>query len=188
MKASLQQKLESLTQRYQELGAMLSDITVINDQDRYREFSKEYANLEPLVTTFADYKSVLSAVDSAKQVLTDESDKEMQALAKEELDQLQAQQATLEGELKILLLPKDPNDDQNVYLEVRAGTGGDEAALFSGDLFRMYSRFAEKKGWRVEVLSMHEGEHGGFKEVIARVEGQGVYAQLKFESGGAILS
>ena len=183
MKASLQQKLESLTQRYHELGAMLSDITVINDQDRYREFSKEYANLEPLVTTFSDYKSVLSAVDSAKQVLTDESDKEMQALAKEELDQLQAQQATLEGELKVLLLPKDPNDDQNVYLEVRAGTGGDEAALFSGDLFRMYSRFAEKKGWRVEVLSMHEGEHGGFKEVIARVEGQGVYAQLKFESG-----
>ncbi len=183
MKPSLEQKLLSLAQRYQELGAMLSDIAVINDQDRYREYSKEYASLESLVETFSQYQDTVSAIASAKEVLEEESDTELQALAQEELTVLEAQQASVESELKILLLPTDPNDENNVFLEVRAGTGGDEAALFAGDLFRMYSRFAEKKGWRVELISMHEGDHGGFKEVIARVEGQGVYSQLKFESG-----
>ena len=183
MKPSLEQKLLSLAQRYQELGAMLSDIAVINDQDRYREYSKEYASLESLVETFSQYQDTVSAIVSAKEVLEEESDTELQALAQEELTVLEAQQASVESELKILLLPTDPNDENNVFLEVRAGTGGDEAALFAGDLFRMYSRFAEKKGWRVELISMHEGDHGGFKEVIARVEGQGVYSQLKFESG-----
>ncbi len=183
MKPSLEQKLLSLAQRYQDLGAMLSDIEVMNDQDRYRDYSKEYASLEPLVETFTHYQNTVKAMASAKAVLEEESDAELQALAQEELTMLQEQQTAAESELKILLLPTDPNDENNVFLEVRAGTGGDEAALFAGDLFRMYSRFAEKKGWRVELLSMHEGEHGGFKEVIARVEGQGVYSQLKFESG-----
>lgn len=183
MKSSLEQKLLSLAQRYQDLGAMLSDIEVMNDQDRYRDYSKEYASLEPLVETFTHYQNTVKAIVSAKTVLEEESDTELQALAEEELVLLQEQQASAESDLKILLLPTDPNDDNNVFLEVRAGTGGDEAALFAGDLFRMYSRFAEKKGWRVELLSMHEGDHGGFKEVIARVEGQGVYSQLKFESG-----
>ena len=183
MKPSLEQKLLSLAQRYQDLGAMLSDIEVMNDQDRYRDYSKEYASLEPLVETFTHYQNTVKAMASAKAVLEEESDAELQALAQEELTILQEQQTAAESELKILLLPTDPNDENNVFLEVRAGTGGDEAALFAGDLFRMYSRFAEKKGWRVELLSMHEGEHGGFKEVIARVEGQGVYSQLKFESG-----
>ena len=183
MKPSLEQKLLSLAQRYQDLGAMLSDIEVMNDQDRYRDYSKEYASLEPLVETFTHYQNTVKAMASAKAVLEEESDAELQALAQEELALLQEQRAAAESDLKILLLPTDPNDENNVFLEVRAGTGGDEAALFAGDLFRMYSRFAEKKGWRVELLSMHEGDHGGFKEVIARVEGQGVYSQLKFESG-----
>ncbi|MBV53490.1 MAG: peptide chain release factor 1 [Coxiellaceae bacterium] len=183
MKASLEHKLLSLAQRFQELGAMLSDIEVMNDQNRYREYSKEYASLEPLVEVFSNFQSIIQSIDSATTVLNEESDKDLQTLAQEELKELEEQRLLIEGELKILLLPTDPNDNNNVFLEVRAGTGGDEAALFAGDLFRMYSRFAEKKGWRIEMLSMHEGEHGGFKEVIARVEGQGVYSQLKFESG-----
>jgi peptide chain release factor 1 len=183
MKASLEQKLLSLSQRHQDLGAMLSDIAIINDQQRYREYSKEYAGLEPLVECFAAYQKNTVAIEAAREMLADESDAEMRSLAQEELAALEQQYKEIEKTLKLLLLPTDPNDESNVFLEVRAGTGGDEAALFAGDLFRMYSRFAEQKRWRVEVVSMHEGEHGGFKEVIARVEGDRVYSQLKFESG-----
>lgn len=182
MKASLQQKLETLGQRYTDLGAMLSDPDIINDQNRYRDLSKEFSQLEPLVEAFNDYKKILAAVDASRECM-EEDDAELVALAKEELAELEARRVTIEGELKVLLLPSDPKDDRNVVLEVRAGTGGQEAALFAGDLFRMYHRFAESKKWQVEVLSSHESEQGGYKEIIARVIGDRVYSQLKFESG-----
>lgn len=182
MKSSLYQKLTQLAQRYQEVGGLLSDPAVMSDQNRYRELGKEYAQLEPIVKCFRDYEKNAAALTSAIDMLK-ESDPELRQLAEEELSQLKQQQKTLELALKTLLLPKDPNDERNVFLEIRAGTGGDEASIFAGNLFRMYARFAEQRGWKIAVVSAHEGEHGGFKEIIARVVGQGVYSQLKFESG-----
>lgn len=182
MKSSLHQKLTQLAQRYQEVGGLLSDPAVMSDQNRYRELGKEYAQLEPIVKCFRDYEKNAAALTSAIDMLK-ESDLELRQLAEEELSQLKQQQKTLELALKTLLLPKDPNDERNVFLEIRAGTGGDEASIFAGNLFRMYARFAEQRGWKIAVVSAHEGEHGGFKEIIARVVGQGVYSQLKFESG-----
>ncbi len=182
MKASLKQKLLSLSQRYQEVGGLLSDVEVMADQDRYRELGKEYAQLEPIAKCFRRYEENTEAIENAK-LMQDEEDPELRELAQEELASLESLKEELEQELKTLLLPKDPNDERNVFLEVRAGTGGDEASIFAGDLFRMYARFAEKKGWKVSVVSANEGEHGGFKEIIARVVGKGVYSQLKFESG-----
>ncbi|MDF1759450.1 MAG: peptide chain release factor 1 [Coxiellaceae bacterium] len=183
MKTSLIHKLENLSHRYQEVGGLLSDPEVMNDQNRYRELGKEYAQLEPVVQCFKRYVEVKDAIGNANAMIADEQDNDMRELAQEELKELTTEQQDLEQQLQVLLLPKDPNDDRNVYLEVRAGTGGDEASIFAGDLFRMYSRYAEQRKWRVEVMSASEGEHGGYKEVIARIEGQGVYSQLKFESG-----
>jgi peptide chain release factor 1 len=182
MKASIQHRLESLCERYEELAALLSDAEVISDQTRFRDYSREYAELEPLAQSFSRWQQAVSDQASAEQMLQ-EDDAEMREMAREEIDSARERIEQLEAELQILLLPKDPNDQRNVFLEVRAGTGGDEAAIFAGDLFRMYSRYAERKGWRVEVISASEGEHGGFKEIISRVAGQDVYAQLKFESG-----
>ena len=182
MKQSLIEKLKTLTHRYAEVGGLLSDPMIINDQVRYRELGKEYAQLEPLVKCFRSYEENSCAINSAKEMLV-EGDLEFKQLAEEELAQLSIKQRELENQLKTLLLPKDPNDERNVFLEVRAGTGGDEAAIFAGDLFRMYCRYAEQKDWRVNIVSVHESEQGGFKEVIARVTGVGVYSQLKFESG-----
>jgi len=180
MKQSLEKKLISLRYRHQEIGAQLSDAAIISDQNRYRELSKEYAGLEPLVECFNAYQTNLAALQSAKEMLSDD---DMKELAQDEVAECELKHADYEKQLQILLLPTDPNDESNVFLEVRAGTGGDEAALFAGDLFRMYTRYAEKKGWSLEILSMSEGEHGGFKEVIARIAGNRVYSQLKFESG-----
>ena len=182
MKTSLIRKLETLCHRHQELGGLLSDPEIMNDQNRYRELGREYAQLEPVVTCFKQYEQVCSGIDNAKAMLSDEDDADMREMAQEELKELEQQKSGLEEQLQILLLPKDPNDDRNVYLEVRAGTGGDEASIFAGDLFRMYSRYAETKKWRVELISASESDKGGYKEVIARIEGQGVYSQLKFES------
>lgn len=182
MKESLLLKLQKLAHRYQELGGMLSDATIINNQNRFRELSKEYANLEPIVHSYRDYDKTKNELAAAHEML-EESDAEMRNMAKEEITNLKAQLESLEENLKILLLPKDPNDNKNVFLEIRAGTGGLEAALFSGDLFRMYSRFAERKNWKVEIISESEGDQGGYKEIIARIIGAGVYSQLKFESG-----
>lgn len=182
MKTSLHKKLQTLVHRHQEVGSLLSDPDIMNDQNRYRALGKEYAQLEPIVTCFKNYESNQAAIDSTKEFIA-EGDADMKALAQEELTTLTEQQTHLEQQLKTLLLPKDPNDECNVFLEIRAGTGGDEAALFAGDLFRMYSRFAENQRWKLSIVSAHEGEHGGFKEVIARVVGEGVYSQLKFESG-----
>ncbi len=182
MKASLLNKLDNLSDRFEELTALLGDAEVISKQTQFRAYSKEYAEIEPVIATFRELRKVQSDLEGA-QALLKESDPDLREMAEEEVAQAKEALVGLEDKLQRMLLPKDPNDSRNVYLEVRAGTGGDEAAIFSGDLFRMYSRYAEKQGWRVEVLSANEGEHGGFKEVIARVEGENVYAKLKFESG-----
>ncbi|MGB0732873.1 MAG: peptide chain release factor 1 [Pontibacterium sp.] len=182
MKPSILAKLEKLADRYEELAALMSDAEVITDQDRFREYSKEYAELEPVVKSFAAFNDAQNDLEEAELMLKDE-DPDMREMAKDELSDAKARIEALEAELQILLLPKDPNDSRNVFLEVRAGTGGDEAAIFSGDLYRMYSRYAESQGWKVEVISTNEGEHGGYKEIITRVVGTDVYSRLKFESG-----
>lgn len=182
MKESLKLKLLTLSNRYREVGSLLSDAAVIQDQNRFRELSREYAQLEPVAECFKRYQETLSQSQSACEMLVD-ADAELKALVEEEIELLVQQQAVLEAELQLSLLPKDPHDEHNVFLEVRAGTGGDEAAIFAGDLYRMYARFAEIKGWHVSLISANEGEHGGYKEIIARIEGKGVYSQLKFESG-----
>ncbi len=182
MKASILSKLDHLSERYEEVGALLSDGDIISDQNRFRALSKEYAELEPLVKTYGSYKDVVENIDEAKLLLKD-SDTDMRDMAQEEMRSGEAQRQVLELEMQKLLLPKDPKDSKNVFLEIRAGTGGDEAAIFSGALFRMYSRYAETKRWKVEIISENSGDHGGYKEVIARIVGQGVYSKLKFESG-----
>jgi len=182
MKASIVVKLELLQERYDEVGALLSDAEIISNQNKFRELSKEYAELEPVVQCFADYQQVQEDIAEAKSLLKD-GDAEMREMAQEELKDGEARQQPLEDELQRLLLPKDPNDEKNVFLEIRAGTGGDEAAIFSGDLFRMYSKFAETQKWKIEILNENSGDHGGYKEIITRVVGQGVYSKLKFESG-----
>jgi peptide chain release factor 1 len=182
MKASLLNKLDMIQDRFEELTALLGDAEVIQDQNRFRTYSREYAELEPIVGNLQQWRKVQSDLEGAQALLKD-SDPDMREMAVEEVREAREQSAVLEGQLQRMLLPRDPNDGRNVFLEIRAGTGGDEAAIFSGDLFRMYSRYAERRGWRVEILSENEGEHGGYKEVIARVEGDSVYAKLKFESG-----
>lgn len=183
MKPSLLQKLSYLAERHEELSALLSDADVINDQQRFRDLSKEYSQLQKLVETFQQYQNNSQAIDNAHEMLTTEEETELKILAEEELQQLQQQQTVLEEELQLLLLPQDPNDGRNIFLEIRAAAGGDESAIFSGDLFRMYSRYAENKGWQVEIISSSTGDHGGYKEIIARISGQAVYSHLKFESG-----
>ncbi|SFJ22065.1 peptide chain release factor 1 [Pseudomonas guineae] len=182
MKASLINKLDLLQDRFEELTALLGDAEVISNQPQFRAYSKEYAEIEPVYQAFSAFRKVQGDLEGAQALLKD-SDPDMREMAAEEVAEAKEQLIELEATLQRMLLPKDPNDGRNVFLEVRAGTGGDEAAIFSGDLFRMYSRYAEKQGWRMEVLSASEGEHGGYKEVIARVEGDNVYGKLKFESG-----
>ncbi len=182
MKASILAKLEALTERHEEVAALLGDSETIADQNRFRDLSREYSELETLVRCYGRYIAVKSDLEEARSMLED-SDPDLRQMAKEEIGSGESRLAELESELQTLLLPRDPNDSHNVFLEIRAGTGGDEAAIFSGDLFRMYSRFAENQGWKIEVLSERQGEHGGYKEIISRVEGRDVYANLKFESG-----
>lgn len=182
MKASLLNKLDVLSDRFEELTALLGDAEVISDQTRFRAYSREYAEVEPVVALYQQLIRVQGDLEGAQALLKD-SDPDMREMAVEEVRETKQQLVELEAQLQRMLLPKDPNDGRNVFLEIRAGTGGDEAAIFSGDLFRMYSRYAERRGWRVEILSENEGEHGGYKEVIARVEGDSVYGKLKFESG-----
>ena len=182
MKTSLLHKLDGLQDRFEELTALLGDAEVISDQTQFRAYSKEYAELEPVSQAFTQYRKVQTDLEGAQALLKD-SDPDLREMAEEEVGTAKVRLQELEAELQRMMLPRDPNDGRNVFLEIRAGTGGDEAAIFAGDLFRMYSRYAERQGWRLEVLSENEGEHGGFKEVIARVEGDNVYAKLKFESG-----
>lgn len=182
MKASLLNKLDALQDRFEELTALLGDAEVISNQNHFRAYSKEYAEVEPVVSAYRQLRKVQGDLEGAQALLKD-SDPDMREMAEDEVAEAKLQLVELEANLQRMLLPKDPSDGRNVFLEIRAGTGGDEAAIFSGDLFRMYSRYAERRGWRVEVLSANEGEHGGYKEVIARVEGDNVYGKLKFESG-----
>lgn len=182
MKPSMIGKLETLSERYEELKHLLAEPDVTNDLNQYRDLSKEYAQIEPHVLTFQKYLNFNQQLEEAKAML-DESDHELQALAKEEIHQIETQLLELEENLLHALLPRDPHDDNNIFLEIRAGTGGDEAAIFAGDLSRMYMRFAESQGFKVELISESMGEHGGYKEIIMRIIGQGAYSRLKFESG-----
>jgi len=182
MKPSIHTKLETIADRLEEVGALLSDPGVMSDQNQFRELSKEYAQIDPVVKCFKDYQSTLDDISEAESLLKDD-DPEMREMGEEELKSAKDHQEKLELELQKLLLPTDPNDDSNTFLEIRAGTGGDEAALFAGDLFRMYSRYAENRHWQVEIISENRGEHGGYKEIILRIIGQGAYSKLKFESG-----
>jgi peptide chain release factor 1 len=182
VKASLSSKLEKLVQRHEEVSVLLSEKDVIANQDRFRKLSQEYAELEPVVACFKEYQSALEDEETAQLLLSDD-DPEMRAMGQDEMRGAQARVEALTDQLQVLMLPKDPNDGCNVFLEVRAGTGGDEAAIFAGDLFRMYLKYAESQGWRVEMMSANPGEHGGYREVIGRLSGEGVYSRLKFESG-----
>ncbi len=182
MKSSIQKKLQSLVERHEELGALLADAEVISQQNKFRDYSKEYAQLEPVVNTFKQYQVCLNNIEGANELLK-ETDGEMQQLAKQELAENEEQLAKLEQALQVLLLPRDPLDDSNIFLEVRAGAGGDEAAIFAGDLSRMYTRYAEGRGWQVELISANASEQGGYKEIILRIIGQGAYSVFKFESG-----
>lgn len=182
MKDSIRHKLEALVERHEEISGLLAEPDVMADQNKFRSLSQEYAQLEPVVKLFNAFLGTLATIDEA-QVMMEEKDPELRQMAREELLEAEALQEQQELDLQKLLLPKDPNDKRNIYLEIRAGTGGDEAAIFSGDLFKMYSRYAEQQRWQVEVLNKQEGEHGGFKEIIARIVGDGAYSKLKFESG-----
>ncbi len=182
MKASIRGKLEQLQGRHEEIAALLSDPETIGNQNRFRDLSREYARLESLVETFRKYRQAEQDLAAASEMQQD-ADPEMRALAGDEVEAAEQTLDDLNQQLQLLLIPEDPNDHANIFLEIRAGTGGDEAALFAGDLFRMYGRYAEAQGWRLEMISESEGEHGGFKEVIARVIGDGAYSRLKFESG-----
>ncbi|MBN3262266.1 peptide chain release factor 1 [Pectobacterium brasiliense] len=181
MKPSIVAKLEALQERHEEVQALLGEPSVIADMDRFRALSREYAQLTDITRCFQQWQQAQEDRQTAEMML---DDPEMRDMAQEELKEGKATIDALEQQLQVLLLPKDPDDERGCFLEVRAGTGGDEAAIFAGDLFRMYSRYAESRRWRVEVVSASDGEHGGYKEVIAKISGDGVYGQLKFESGG----
>ena len=182
MKDSIRLKLETLLERHEEIGLLLSEPDIISDQNKFRELSMEYSQLEPVTKTFNDFRAAQKDLEAAKEML-EEDDKELHEMALEEQKDAKQRIEALEIELQKLLLPKDPYDNSNIYLEIRAGTGGDEAAIFAGDLFRMYARYVEKQRWQLEIMNENLGEHGGYKEIIARVIGQGAYSKLKFESG-----
>ena len=175
-------KLSDLTDRFDEVSTLLSDPDVVGDRGQFTALSKEFSELQPVIQSFRSFEALETEAKQTEELSRDD-DPEMRELATEDMDRISAALTEQEQRLKMLLLPKDPNDGSNVYLEIRAGTGGDEAAIFAGDLFRMYNRFAETKGWSMEVLNERPGEHGGFKEIISRIEGKDVYSQLKFESG-----
>ncbi|MCH8499904.1 MAG: peptide chain release factor 1 [Marinobacter sp.] len=182
MKPSIQNKLDTLLDRFEEVSALLSEQSVIADQQQFRELSREFAEIDPVVKCYRQYRAALADQATAEELIRD-GDADMRAMGEQELEESREQVADLDAELQRLMLPRDPNDNKSVFLEVRAGTGGDEAAIFAGDLFRMYSRYAERRRWQVEVISESPGEHGGYKEIISRVAGEGVYGALKFESG-----
>jgi len=182
LKDSIRERLESVSERHEEVGVLLGDPEVLGDQDRFRALSKEYAQLQPVVSCFADWTAVRSDLREA-QALAEDADPDMRAMGEDEVPGLQERQAELEERLRLLMLPTDPNDDNNAFLEIRAGTGGDEAALFAGDLLKMYLRYAERVGWATELISERAGDHGGYREVVCRLAGDRVFSRLKFESG-----
>lgn len=183
MKDSIHNKLESLAERLEEINHLLSSPDVIGDQNKFRALSQEHSQLTPVVNCFNDYESTMGNFNEAKRML-DDDDKDMQEMAKEEFKEAKEKLEKLENELQVLMLPSDPNDNKNIFLEIRAGAGGDEAAIFAGDLYKMYARYAESKRWQVELINESLGDHGGYKEIVVRIIGQGAYSKLKFESGG----
>lgn len=176
-------RLEGVATRFEEVGKLINEPEIISDMKRYVKLNKEYSQLEPLVQAYFNYKNLLSNIQSAKQIISEEKDEELRDMAKEELDELNSKKAPMENEIKMLLVPDDPEDDKNAVVEIRAGTGGDEASIFAGDLYRMYLKFAETKRWKVETTSFTEGTVGGYKEIIMFVSGEGVYGVMKYESG-----
>jgi peptide chain release factor 1 len=182
VKESIRYKLESVSDRFEEIAGLLADPDVIGDQNQFRELSKEYSRVEPVVKLFNEFQSLSDDIVAAEE-MTNDVDAEIREMGQDELGGLTDQRETLLLQLQKSLIPPDPHDDANVFLEIRAGTGGDEAAIFAGDLFRMYSRFAETAGWKIEVINAREGDHGGYKEIISRVTGSSIFAKLKFESG-----
>jgi peptide chain release factor 1 len=182
MKASIRQKLEKAEQRFEELSGLLADPDLLGNSQQFRELSVEYARLQPTAAAFAEYRRLERELDSAQAILSD-ADSDMRALGEEEITAIRGRLDAREAQLQRLLLPRDPRDERNIFLEIRAGTGGDEAAIFAGDLLRMYSRYAEGQGWQIEALNESPGEHGGYREVICRIAGRGVFSRLKFESG-----
>lgn len=177
------EKLQALEDKYDKLTAVVSDPAVIADQTEWRKHVKAHSDLEDVVLAFRDYKKIKADLEDAQEMLKDNNDNDFEEMVQSEIEELEEKLAQLESALTVLLLPKDPNDDKNVIVEVRAGTGGDEAGLFAGDLFKMYSRYAEKKNWRMEIMEAHYTDLGGFKEIIFLIEGKGAYSKLKFESG-----
>ena len=177
------EKIKNIIDRYDTLNALLSDPEIITKQQQFREYSKENSRLEPIAQKAMEYVKTLETIKEAKEILADKGEKELKELAEMELEEAQEAKEKLEEELKIMLLPRDPNDDKNIIMEIRGGAGGSEAALFAGDLFRMYTRFAEAKGWKTEIMSSNETDIGGIKEIIFLIEGDGAYSKLKYESG-----
>jgi peptide chain release factor 1 len=180
MTPSIRRKLETIAERHEEIGLLLSQEEVLSNNTRFRELSREYAQLEPVAHAMREQTGLERELADARAML---DDPELRDMAEDDIARLEARATELEGELQLLLIPKDPRDEANLFLEVRAGSGGDEAAIFAGDLFRMYTRYAERQRWQVEVLSENSGEHGGYKEIVARIEGKGAFSRLKFESG-----
>jgi len=182
MKDSIRTKLEVTRDRFEEISGLLADPDVISDQNQFRDLSREYSRLDPIIKLFGQYESVAADIVAAQE-MADDDDAEIRQMGQDELSTLRDSSESLQVELQKSLIPPDPHDNSNVYLEIRAGTGGDEAAIFAGDLFRMYSKFAEQMRWPLEVINAREGDHGGYKEIISRITGGGIYAKLKFESG-----
>ncbi len=176
-------KLEGVKSRFEEVGRLITQPDIISNMKQYVKLNKEYKELKPVVEAYNEYRNILGNIDSAKDMLATEKDEEMRDMAKSELDELTNKLADMEERIKILLLPTDPEDSKNAVLEIRAGTGGDEASIFAGDLYRMYTKFAEVKGWKMEISHFNEGTVGGFKEIVLNVKGDGVYGILKYESG-----
>ncbi|WP_162054125.1 peptide chain release factor 1 [Pontibacter pamirensis] len=176
-------KLEAINHRFEEVGQLLTQPDVASDMKKYKSLNKEYKDLDKIVVEYKKYLNILSNIDNAKQVIATEKDEDFREMAKEELDELIPQREEMEDLLKEMLIPKDPDDSKDIIMEIRAGAGGDEASIFAGDLYRMYSRFAEKQGWRTELIDATEGTSGGYKEIIVGMSGEDVYGKLKFESG-----
>ncbi len=176
-------KLEGIKMRFEEVGQLITDPDIIADMKRYVKLNKEYKDLEPIIEAYKEYKNILSNIEEAKKIIANEKDEELRDMAKMELEEYEQKVEPMEEKIKYLLLPKDPEDDKNAIMEIRAGTGGDEASIFAGDLYRMYTRFCEKRKWKIEVTHLSEGTVGGYKEIVFKVSGNGVYGILKYESG-----
>ena len=176
-------KLESLVARYMEIETQLSDPGVISDMTRFKQLNKQYRDLEPVVEAYHDYKNVMSNLDHAREVIMNEKDEEFRSMAKKEIEELEPRKEAIEQHIQFLLLPQDPQDSKHAIVEIRAGTGGDEASIFAGDLYRMYTRYCENRGWKIELVDFNDGNTGGYKEVIFNVNVDGAYGVLKYESG-----